>query len=297
MGNRDGSSSTFHQSRLVELFARRAGDRNVVCPQDAMRSAVSRLRRRFRHTGGLDERMRFYLNNRRVISARIVEELGADAALEPIGSRYVDGFNVLLARQVGHTRLRFTLAHEICHTFFYEFVPEIKFTPHGIDDMEERLCNFGAAELLMPATAVQRIATSRPVCMQTLCELAEEFSVSVIAMFLRLRSLRLWDCVFSEWQRMVNGTFVLSNLYGGKRRPWVWEDPSILDHAWQSYKPSFGTTVLHYRSEEGARYFFPARFQAQRLGNRVCALWGKKLQSPAYSSPLFRKDPLTAQVR
>jgi Zn-dependent peptidase ImmA (M78 family) len=28
-------------------------------------------------------------------------------------------------------RQRFTIAHEICHTFFYEIVPELKFKPHS----------------------------------------------------------------------------------------------------------------------------------------------------------------------
>jgi hypothetical protein len=236
--------------------------------------------------------MRFYLSNRRVISIRIVDQLDADAALEPIGSRYVHGFNIILTKKLSHTRLRFTLAHEICHTFFYEFVPEIKFAPHQTDEMEERLCNFGAAELLMPAASVQRFASQRPICMQSLCELAAEFSVSVAAMFLRLRSLRLWNCVFSEWQRMVNGSFVLANLYGGKRVPWEWEDPSILNDAWLSYKPSFGNAVVRYQNEEGGRYYFPARFQAQRLGNRIFSLWGAEVVNPACSFPLFDKEPI-----
>lgn len=248
-----------------------------------MALAVSHLRRRFRRSGGLDERMRFYLTNRQIVSVRVVDSLSADAALQPIGSRYEHGFNVLLTRHAGHTRLRFTLAHEICHTFFYEFVPEIKFAPHPIDPFEERLCNLGAAELLMPAAAVERNASQRPICMQSLCELASEFSVSIAAMFVRLRTLRLWKCIFSEWHRMVNGTFVLANTYGGKRLPWEWDDPVILDEAWRSYKPSFGNAMIHYDGEDGGRYYFPARAQAQRLGNRVFSLWGTEVQNP--SSP------------
>src|SRR5437870_2120722 len=103
-------------SPLVERFTRRAGASTVVSPEEAMRSVVSSLRRRYRGDGFLDDRMRFYLSNRQVISTRIVEGLESVATLEPIGSRYVHGFNILLARQSNHTRLRFTLAHEICHT-------------------------------------------------------------------------------------------------------------------------------------------------------------------------------------
>jgi hypothetical protein len=291
VGNRGDSSSPLHYSRLVELFARRAGLTRNASPHDAISNVVSQLRRRFRPTGGLDERMRFYLSHRQIISARIVEDFGADAALDPIGSRYTHGFNVRLTKKVCGTRLRFTLAHEICHTFFYEYVPEIKFIPHGVDETEERLCNFGAAELLMPATALRRVATGRPICMQSLCELASLFSVSVTAMFLRLRSLRLWDCVFSEWQRMINGTFVMAGFYGGKRVPWEWEDATILEHAWQSHRPTQGSTMVGYKCEQGLQYYSPARFQAQRLGNRVVALWGNKLTDPAPSATLFEPLP------
>jgi len=252
-----------------------------------MRAALLRLRRRYRGEAGLDERMRFYLTNRKIVSVRIVEQLNSDAALEPIGGLYVHGFNILLTRQRSHTRLRFTLAHEICHTFFYEFVPEVKFVPHEIDTMEERLCDFGAAELLMPTSAVKKTAAESPVCIQSLRALAEQFSVSMTAMFLRLRSLRLWTCVLSEWHRMLNGSFQLVNFYGGKRLPWEWEDPSILNEAWQSQKSSFGSTFVRHEGEQGRHFYFPARFEVQRVGNRIFSLWGTQIERPTCPSPLF----------
>jgi hypothetical protein len=215
-----------------------------------------------------------------------MEDLDSDGVLEPIGSRYAHGFNILLAERSGHSRLRFTIAHELCHTFFYEFVPELKFVPHGTDPGEERLCDFGAAELLMPAASVQKAAKGLTVCTQSLCKLAAEFSVSITAMFLRLRSLRLWNCVFSEWDRLTNGSFVLSKFYGGKRVPWEWEDASILSDAWQSYKPCFGNAVFRYRAEEGSRYF-PARFEVRRLGDRILSLWGSEIKNPVSPCPLF----------
>ncbi len=280
-------SETGRSSRLVQAFARRAGDDKCASPEETIRAAISRLRRLYRGEPTLDERMRFYLANRRIVSARIVDQLSSDAALEPIGSRYVHGFNILLTRQRSYTRLRFTLAHEICHTFFYEFVPEVKFMPHQVDAMEERLCDFGAAELLMPTSAVKKNAAERPVCIHSLRMLAEQFSVSVAAMFLRLRSLRLWNCVLSEWHRMLNGEFELTRFYGGKRVPWQWEDPSILNDAWQSHKSSFGNTFVRYEAQQGRRFYFPARFEVQRVGNRIFSLWGAQIERPTCSSPLF----------
>lgn len=280
-------SDTDRPSRLVQAFARRAGADRSDSPEDAMRTALLRLRRRYRGEASLDERMRFYLTNRKIVSVRIVEQLNSDAALEPIGSRYVHGFNILLTRQSNHTRVRFTLAHEICHTFFYEFVPEVKFLPHEIDTMEERLCDFGAAELLMPASAVKQTAAEHPVCIQSLRALAGQFSVSMAAMFLRLRSLRLWNCVLSEWHKMLNGSFRLVNFYGGKHLSWQWEDPSILNDAWQSHKSLFGNTFVRHEAEQGRRLYSPARFEVKRVGNRIFSLWGAQIEQPTCPSPLF----------
>ena len=252
-----------------------------------MRGLTSRLRRRYRGDGALDDRMRFYLSNRQIVSARIVDQLDCAAALEPIGSRYVHGFNILLTRQGSQARLRFTLAHEICHTFFYEYVPEIKFLPHETDPLEERLCDFGAAELLMSPSAVQKSAAQRPICIESLRALAEQFSVSNAAMFLRLRSLRLWNCVFSQWHRMLSGSFELAQIYGGRRLPWQWEDPSILTEAWESHRSSFGSTFVRYEAEAGRRVYSPARFQVKRVGHRILSLWGPQIERPASPSPWF----------
>lgn len=274
-------------SRLVELFATRAYRRNRASPQEVMRGLVSRLRRRYRGDGVLDDRMQFYLRNRQVVSVRPVEHLVCAAALDPIGSRYRHGFNILFTEHSNRTRLRFTLAHELCHTFFYEYVPEMKFVPHKIDPMEERLCDFGAAELLMPSAAVQRSATQRPICIESLRALADQFSVSSAAMFLRLRSLKLWRCVFSEWHRMLNGNFELAKLYGSNRVPWQWEDPSILTQAWESYRSSFGSTFVRYEAESGRSVYYPAQFQIQRIGNRIFSLWGAQVERPSTPSSLF----------
>ena len=51
---------------------------------------------------------------------------------------------------MGEKRMRFTIAHELCHTYFYELVPELKFCDHGPNDEEEAICNQGAAALLIP---------------------------------------------------------------------------------------------------------------------------------------------------
>src|SRR5258708_31189739 len=207
-----------------------------------MRHVVRGLHRRCQHADTTDERMRLYLSSRHIICARVVEDIRADGALEPLGAMYTHGFNILLRRQHGRRR-RFTLAHEICHTFFYESAPELKFTQRAPDPTEESLCDLGAAELLMPTTTVQREAMPLPVCIESLSLLAARFAVSVSAMFIRLHSMGLWKCVLSEWTRTTNGNFALSRIYGGKRVPWEWADESAPRKAWYTLKPSFGNTL------------------------------------------------------
>ena len=282
---RRSSSEIDDQSPLVRLFARRVGVSNS--GEVAIRTAVEQLRRSYRRRGSVDQRMQFYLKKRGIRHIEIVQDLDCDGALNPLGSVYTDGFKVLLRRHSSPTRSRFTTAHEICHTFFYEFVPELKFVPHDTDRAEELLCDLGAAELLMPTASVQKAAARLSVCTDSLRGLAMRYSVSAAAMFLRLRSLRLWNCVFSEWHRLLNGKFVLAKFYGGKAMPWEWEDKSILDTAWQSNRGTFGHTFVRYHNDVGACYYAPACFEVRRFGNRILSLWGADIAKPPAAYPLL----------
>ena len=277
-----------HQSRLIGLFTESAG--NCSSPERSIISAVTNLRRGYRKGGTPEQRLRYYLRSRKIKSLQLTQELISDGALQPIGIDYSHGFQLLLSSEKAASRMRFTIAHEICHTFFYELVPEIKFFPHDVDEKEERLCDLGAAELLMPASSVQKVAPHLAVCIESLCTLATEFSVSVTAMFLRLRFLRLWNCVFSEWHRMVDGNFALVNFYGGKTVPWEWEDESILQDAWHGRKTIFGNTLVRYSNEQGDGYYYPARFEIRRFGNKLVSLWGSEIEDPVSHYPLFETD-------
>src|SRR5207244_255073 len=99
------------------------------------------------------------------------------------GKNYAAGFVMGVRNDVALARQRFTIAHEVCHTFFYEHVPEVKFEPHATDAHEERLCDFGAACLLMPADSLCADAKHRSVSVANLDELAKLYHVSRKAMF------------------------------------------------------------------------------------------------------------------
>jgi len=129
-------------------------------------------------------------------------ESGVDweGAIEPLGTSYADGFRMVLKRGQPIQRLRFTMAHEVCHTFFYELVPELKFCDHGVDQEEEKLCNIGAAELLVPTNQIKRLARNAPISIETLEDLAARYQVSLEVMLLRLRCVGLWNSELSVWR-------------------------------------------------------------------------------------------------
>jgi hypothetical protein len=235
-----------------------------------------------------DERVQQFLRGRNI---QIIEEqadLGCDGFIEPLGNRYEDGFRVRLNTASTRVRQRFTLAHEACHSLFYELVPELKFVPHAPDDEEERLCNFGAAALLIPGNALRKKAKKVQPCLDSLYELASEYTVSVQTMLLRLRSLGLWTMELSMWHRMGNGTFVLDRLYGGRQVDWEWTDEEILELAWQRKGSTWGHTFVRYEDSRGIERFKPTAFEVRRHSNGLIALWGKGLARQVTStSQLF----------
>ena len=74
---------------------------------------------------------------------------------------------MVLRRDLPESRINFTVAHEICHTFFYERAPEIKLA-HPVDPEEERLCNCGAEESSHPEFDVRRRAKNKIISLDTL---------------------------------------------------------------------------------------------------------------------------------
>jgi hypothetical protein len=188
------------------------------------------------------------------------------------------------------TRRNFTVAHELCHTFFYEYVPEMKFVPHRTDDAEEALCNYGAGELLMPGPAVARGAKGLPVCLDSLQTLAAQFGVSAETMLVRLRVLRLWGAELSSWTLMMNGTFSMERITGGRRDiEWIWSEESLLAEVWRSGRSIAGTTVVEGRDGRGGRYPRELAYEIERRKDRLVVLWGKRVISSRDSLSLFAR--------
>jgi len=110
------------------------------------------------------------------------------------------GFRIYLqsnfAQQRGvKLRQRFTLAHELAHTFFYDRnggVPKpAKGTPRG--QRLERLCHIGASQILVPEIALRNElkGEGEVVSVQRILDLARLFEVSAEVLIRRLHTLEL----------------------------------------------------------------------------------------------------------
>lgn len=266
----DDCSSNPTVSPIASLFARRASGTDD--PWITISNLIAELFGAKSHACSVT-RLENYLAKRNISDLRYENGTDFDGLIQPLGLTYDDGFRVIINRSLPGTRLRFTLAHELCHTFFYEHVPELKFMPHEIDRSEERLCNFGAAELLMPQSSIIRNAKCKPVGLDSLEELARQFEVSTEAMLVRLRSLRLWNAELSYWRREIDGTFVSEQIAGINKAQWNWRGNELLS-TWETGKATMSKTFIEYSDPNGSRRVKPVCYEVQRRGPRMIVLHG-----------------------
>ncbi len=91
-------------------------------------------------------------------------------------------------------RRRFTFAHELVHTFFYSVEGNspraMKGAPRG--PKLERLCQFGAGEILVPEFLLkQNLPSGKAASAEDLLQLAATFDVSLEVIFRRIQKLGL----------------------------------------------------------------------------------------------------------
>ena len=128
-----------------------------------------------------------------------------DGIVERMGG---GGYKVTLKQAQPETRERFTLAHELIHTFFLDLDldrPGISEDTVGLfqEQMEEEnLCDIGAAEILMPEAVFKAKAGSRA-NFENLESTAQEFQVSWSATLRRLNDLGLWCAALVKWDPFV----------------------------------------------------------------------------------------------
>jgi Zn-dependent peptidase ImmA (M78 family) len=286
-------------STLIDLFVSRTPGAPL-SPYEAMRYWVNELRATVGHAGPL-VLFDAYLEARKVLVQTIDTASEGDGFIQPVGRRYEDGF--LLATKPGSsTRKRFTMAHELCHTFFYELVPEIKYRPHDVDEVEERLCNYGASELLIPADSLKQRIDSHNPSLGILRDISRDYGVSMEAMLLRLRTLKLWRCDLSIWHHKSDGSYALDRVLGWDKQSWRWGNPEKVSQTWDraGQKIITGWAYIYYLDEAQQVHIGKrVHVQSLRRGDSIFVLWShRELKEVKAVLPLFdgsRKQPSSAK--
>ena len=133
-----------------------------------------------------------------------------DARIVPLGSQKAQiEFNPNRPRG----RVRFSIAHEIGHTLFPDYIEDVRSRERAIairnDDWQiELLCNIAAAEFLMPVG--QEIDTKTPITIDNLLRLQKEFDVSTEAISIRLAKVTLEPCTIFAAARLADAENILT---------------------------------------------------------------------------------------
>jgi hypothetical protein len=260
-------------SLLVEQFAAAKDCLTSGFAEDEIVKCVKELRRHSGRRAVASGSLEPLLASRNIKDVVIDGDLKADGALVPLGEDFGAGFRMVLRRDLPEGRINFTVAHEICHTFFYERAPKIKFASHAVDQEEERLCNCGAEEILMPAVDVRRCAKNEPVSLNALQMMATRYRVSVAAMLIRLRRLGLWRAELFLWHEMTNGKFAVKRAWGGRLDDWEWMEPEIPRRVLSAPAESvLSGGTLWFVGPPKCRRSKALSFQAKRHGKDVLVL-------------------------
>jgi hypothetical protein len=122
--------------------------------------------------------------------------------LVPEGDAYVIQVN----RWHPEGKRRFTVGHEICHTFFNEAEQSARAScdlATGLFDLreeEEYLCDVGAAHILLNPRWLLPMAEARSASLEALLEIARDCGASIEATAFELAQAGRWPCTFVFWE-------------------------------------------------------------------------------------------------
>ncbi len=140
----------------------------------------------------------YRLASRMGIRRIVRSDIQVDGRILRCGSSY----DIELCSGAPRRRQRFSLAHELTHTFFLDFVPELvggrnrDRIEQSHWKAEELLCNFGAAEMLMPAGPFLGDAISVGPSIEAVSWLGQRWDVSFQSCLRRLCELNAWPTAF-----------------------------------------------------------------------------------------------------
>ena len=138
------------------------------------------------------------------------------ADLNVAGMLHSDQHGWLISINAAHNagRQNFSIAHEICHTFFHEALNPSDASPDGHlrfradsvtgafdydGDREEWLCDLGAARMILHPRWLQRLTGSAAPSLDTLAAVSDACAASLEAAAVQLTAQQIWDAVFVYW--------------------------------------------------------------------------------------------------
>ncbi len=144
------------------------------------------------------------------------------------------GFLIKIRSDEPNTRKRFSIAHEIGHTFFFDLNPEI---PTRIFNrtrywVEEDFANFIAGVILLPESSLRKTLLKEEFSpsLESLAQLAQLYTVSQDVLCRRLvKQLHLWDCLLFKSVIESDGTIKTDSSSVSKGTSYEsWTIPKLL---------------------------------------------------------------------
>jgi hypothetical protein len=182
-----------YQDARINALCKRAGRKNA---RPAVRQLVRGLHRKY---GPSDPP---YDVNRFCEIANVVIESSPLTDSDACLVRAADGWIARVSPDLSKARRDFAVCHEIGHTFFEPFdarVPEprhrCEFATYGRTANEEILCDYAAAEMLMPKQVFSNLVRNRKPSMESVWQIAHEFGASIQAVIARIIDLDLWEAL------------------------------------------------------------------------------------------------------
>lgn len=194
-----------------------------------------------------------------------------DACLMPVPG----GFKVMLSKSYDTRHRRYSLAHEIIHTFFYDIDSDIPQRITVLDhEVEERICNSGAAELLMPSglfsELFKQLNNMETTVVIKVKKLADTFDVSYEAVARRLveKLLLSQQLIITKWRFMDKGGYGKSDyrldwyVSSNESLPRLFEESRLKDQEILNYLPAL--------TKEWILTFSRKEDRPIKLGNSRC---------------------------
>lgn len=158
------------------------------------------------------------INHPPISAAQIANKLGikvSETHLKGVSGLLTpteQGLQIKLNTEDVEVRKNFSCAHELMHTFFLDgkgrsFI-EAVMKQEGFNaarNLEERLCDIGATELLMPRDMFKQVAYKLRFSVASIEPLAEMFSCSIEAISIRVAELSPAPCTRIRW-KIADGT-------------------------------------------------------------------------------------------